>query len=166
MRAGLPRSESRCGYRHTPCCCSAWTLLPTPLALIPNQNSNRTLGSSNPITAGHTKGARRSALNRLVPQRTVANAITHWPVHIMQTVWKLIVKGGVLRLGWGNLLYGTHSRPRPLPDAALAGDGGRLRRPGPSGALHRGLRGWARPGGGRLCSGRAQTDRSAGLCTG
>src|SRR5215212_11741 len=85
---------------------------------------------------------------------------------LLQTVWKLSLKGSVLRLGWGNLPYGTHSRSRPLADAALAGDGGRLRRPGQSGAVHRGLRGWARLGGGRLCSGRTQTDRSAGLCAG
>src|SRR3954451_21575331 len=30
--------------------------------------------------------------------------------------------GNVLRLGWGNLPHGTHSRARSLPDAALAGD--------------------------------------------
>src|SRR4051812_22384054 len=61
-----------------------------------------------------------------------------------QTVWKLWLKGSGLRLGSGSLPHGTHSRSRPLPDATLAGDGGRLRRPGQSGALHRGLRGWAR----------------------
>src|SRR3954462_6896009 len=81
----------------------------------------------------------------------------------MQTVWKLWLKGSGLRLGSGSLPHGTHSRSRPLPDAALAGDGGRLRRPGQSGALHRGLRGWAPPWDGRPCSGRRPNDRPAGF---
>src|SRR5215212_7618994 len=124
--------------------------------------------------ADNQHGARREILALSAIQGGLNIQLADWEqaagsladLQAKQTVWKLSLKGSVLRLGWGNLPHGTHSRSRPLADAALAGDGGRLRRPGQSGAVHRSLRGWARPGGGRLCSGRAQTDRSAGLCAG
>ena len=48
--------------------------------------------------------------------------------------------------------------------AAVAGGGGRLRRPRQPGAVHRCVCGWAGPRGGRVRRGRAEGDGPAGLC--
>ena len=60
--------------------------------------------------------------------------------------------------------YGAHLRSRPLADPAVPGIGGRLRRPRQPGAVHRCVRGWAGPHGGRVRRGRAEGDGPAGVC--